>query len=44
MVGRGDLQAAGGGDDLMLGPCVVEVVEAAPERCYFPLELPRVQA
>lgn len=39
LVCRGDLETAGGGDNLMLGPSIVEIVQATPEGCYLPLDL-----
>jgi hypothetical protein len=39
LVSRGDIETTGGGDDLVLGPSVFEIVEATPKRCYFSLDL-----
>lgn len=39
LVGWRNLEAAGGGDDLVLGPGILEVIETTPKGCYFPLDL-----
>lgn len=39
LVGRWDGQASCGGDDLVLGPCLGEVVESSPEWGEFSFDL-----
>lgn len=39
LVGGWDGKASCGGDDLMLGPCFREVVQASPEGSQLPLDL-----
>lgn len=39
LVGWGNLETAGGGDDLVLGPGIFKVIKTTPEGCYPPLDL-----